>query len=471
MMRFSRLERSLLAVVIGSGLLRLVDAGLMALGDDEGYYWLWSRHLAWSYPDHPGMLGAVVALSTRLFGDGAFGIRALNVVLASLTPWLVYVAGRRIFDRDTGARAGLLMAALPALGIGTILVSPDVPMGFFWALSLWMGWEALDRGGRWWVGAGAMIGLALLSKITSLGLILGLAGTVLTGGRLRQVLRDRWVYAGALVTIALFAPVVAWNLEHQWVLFEIKRRGLWLVPRSIPENLLFFAGGQMLYFGLLAPLMITACVVAVRRAKEPAWRYLAWMSLPVLVVMTAGAIESVTKPHWPAPAYFAAAIALGALWPQWVRARPRVVWASAAVTAGLTAALSLALLLPWVRIQVEVGIGLYDRVAEAAARQAAVQPASTVIITDRYQAASHIAYRLRERFPVTTFYGAFLIWQRPREWAGWRGVYVEDDPKQPGLDIRAMCRNVRQVDTAELAPGQANRRPVRIFVCDDLRFP
>ncbi len=472
MIRATRLERLLLSVVIGAGLLRLILAGLVALGDDEAYYWLWSRHLAWSYSDHPPMVAAVVALSTRLFGDGSFGIRALNVVLASALPWLIYVAGRRLFDREVGARAGLFIAILPALGIGTIIASPDVPMAFFWALSLWTGWQALERGGRWWAAAGTTIGLALLCKLTSAGLILGLAGAAVSGGRLRQILRDPWVYAGALITGALFAPVVLWNIDHRWFLLDITlHRERWLIPQSAPVNLLFFAGGQLLYYGLLVPLLLAACVAALRRAKEPAWRYLAWMTIPVLVVMIAAAMDSRTKPHWPAPAYLAAAIALGALWPQWVRARPRLLRAAAGITTAVTVAVAVVMLLPWGRAQVEVGIGLYGRLADAVARQAAAQSGPTIILTDRYQAASHIAYRLRERIPVTTFYGAFLVWQRPQEWTGRHALYVQDDPKYPGLNIQAMCRNVRQVDVAELAPGRASSRPIKIFACDDVRFP
>jgi hypothetical protein len=195
------------------------------------------------------------------------------------------------------------------------------------------------------------------------------------------------------------------------------------------------------------------------------------MSLPVFLVMIAAATEARAKPHWPAPGYLAAVIALGALWPHWVRARPRLLWGTAAVTAGVTATLAVGLLLPWTRAQVAMGIGLFDRLTDAVARQAAAHPGRTVILTDRYQAASHIAYRLRERIPVTTFYGAFLVWQRPEEWTGWHALYVQDDPLHPGLTIDAMCANVRQVEGIDLAPDRAPGRPIKIFACDDVRFP
>ena len=36
--------------------LRLVVAALVPLSPDEAYYWMWSRHLAGGYFDHPPMV-------------------------------------------------------------------------------------------------------------------------------------------------------------------------------------------------------------------------------------------------------------------------------------------------------------------------------------------------------------------------------------------------------------------------------
>jgi 4-amino-4-deoxy-L-arabinose transferase-like glycosyltransferase len=469
----ARPSRILVLVVIGAAVVRLVLAGLVVVGDDEAYYWLWSRHLAWSYPDHPPMVALVLVQSTRWLGDGPFGIRAFTVLLASAMPWLIYLAARAIFDDRAGIRAGLFVSALPALGIGTVLASPDVPMAFFWAFALWLGWEAVRRGGLWWIAAGTAVGLALLSKLTALALALGLAGyTLQAGAERRRILRDPWLYAGALAAAALFAPVVVWNARHDWLLLDVTlHRERWHLPRAALLNVLAFAGGQVVYYGPLVILLVAAVWAAMRRAREPQWRYLVWMSAPVLAVMTVASADARTKPHWPAPAYLGAAIALAALWPQWAAVRGRWLRAGVGITAGITVAAAAALLVPWTREQVAVGIGEYDRLAGAVARQATADQDPAVVLTDRYQAASHIAYRLRERIPVTTFYGAFLVWQRPREWTGWRGIYAMDDPLAPGLDIRALCRNVRQVDMAELAPGRPAARPIRIFACDDLRFP
>ena len=60
---------------LGLTLLRLWLALWVPLGDDEGYYWVWSRHLAASYYDHPPMVAWLVALSTHVLGSSLVALR------------------------------------------------------------------------------------------------------------------------------------------------------------------------------------------------------------------------------------------------------------------------------------------------------------------------------------------------------------------------------------------------------------
>ena len=46
---------------------------LLPLSADEAYYWLWSRHLAAGYYDHPPAIAFVIRAGTLLFGDTPFG--------------------------------------------------------------------------------------------------------------------------------------------------------------------------------------------------------------------------------------------------------------------------------------------------------------------------------------------------------------------------------------------------------------
>lgn len=445
-------------------LLRLGLAARLPLGDDELYYWLWARHLAWSYPDHPPMIAAAVALSTRLFGDGPLGIRGLCVALATLVPLAVYGAGRALFDEAAARRAAWAVVLLPALAVGGAFAFPDTLLAVFWALALWCGWRALRDGGAWWVAAGGAVGGALLSKLTGLALVLGIAGAWLTT---RPRVRDAWLLAGAALAAALVAPVVVWNLRHDWMLVRVTLgREPWTGAGTWGERVALFAGGQVAYYGVLAPVLVAAAVVAARRAHQACWRYLAWVSLPLLLVMSAAAVLGRTKPHWPGPAYLAAALALGGLAEAWTGRWARWVRAAVGATAAVTVALALAGLSPWGVAAVGRGIGDWDRAAAVVARHAAALPGPVVVLADSYQAASHLAYRLEPRLPVIGTERAFLLWHRPEAWAGWRAVAVEEPGGTP-LDLQRRCVGPRRLDELALGPG----RVAAVWGCEALRLP
>jgi hypothetical protein len=239
----------------------------------------------------------------------------------------------------------------------------------------------------------------------------------------------------------------------------------WIVPRSVPENLLYFLGGQLLYHGPLALLLVGGMVVALRRVRDPAWRYLACMSAPIMAATFALALGAQAKPHWSSPAYLTGLIALGTLWPDWRRRRPALVSAAAALTALITVAATGAVLLP-VGVAVEDTLGRWDRVAEAVYREAAAREA--FILTSSYQSASEIIYHARPPMPVTTPIAAFLLWQSPGDLAGRNVLYVDDRGDRGGNPVQSLanvCRNVQLVRAVPLTPQQV----VTLYGCSDFR--
>ena len=61
-------------------MLRLLLAATAPLLPQEAYYWSWSRHLDWSYFDHPPLATYSMALTTALFGQTVFGIKSAAVL-------------------------------------------------------------------------------------------------------------------------------------------------------------------------------------------------------------------------------------------------------------------------------------------------------------------------------------------------------------------------------------------------------
>ncbi len=63
------------------------------------------------------------------------------------------------------------------------------------------------------------MGFALLSKYTALFFGPAILIWLVTVPKLRRWLISPWPYLGGLVALAVFAPVILWNADHQWVSF------------------------------------------------------------------------------------------------------------------------------------------------------------------------------------------------------------------------------------------------------------
>lgn len=128
--------------------------------------------------------------------------RVTVAILGTLGVWLLYLAGARMFDR----RVGLLAAAL--LGVGFLpvfyahLALNDVPTLVPICLSLW-GSAGVLRDGRlrWYVLAGAGVGLAAATKYTG-GIVL-LPLLAAAGAQLLDGARRREAVAGLAVAAVL----------------------------------------------------------------------------------------------------------------------------------------------------------------------------------------------------------------------------------------------------------------------------
>src|SRR5713226_2578173 len=92
-----RLVRNTAVTILALVALRLGAAAWTPLTFDEAYYWMWSKHLAFGYYDHPPGVAAVIRLGTTIGGDTNFGVRLVSILLALPMSWAVYRAAAILF--------------------------------------------------------------------------------------------------------------------------------------------------------------------------------------------------------------------------------------------------------------------------------------------------------------------------------------------------------------------------------------
>ena len=302
---------------------RLLVCGLTPLSADESYYWVWSRALAPGYLDHPPMVALWIRIGTWLAGSGPLGVRLLAPLSAGLGTLLLALAAADLCGGTPEQRrahaviAGVLLNATLVLGIGSVTMTPDTPLLFFWTLALAGLGRAIGTGrGAWWLLVGVAIGLALDSKYTAMLTGAGLALWLVATGAGRVWLRTPWPWLAGGLALLLFAPVVEWNRVHEWASFARQggRTGAWQPARAgryIPE----LVGGQI---GLATPVILLLLVVGMMGAVAAGRRgaaglsLLAWITLLPVAVFIQHAFGDRVQANWPGLLYPGAAIAAAA---------------------------------------------------------------------------------------------------------------------------------------------------------------
>jgi 4-amino-4-deoxy-L-arabinose transferase-like glycosyltransferase len=306
----------LLLLMLAMVALRCWVAGNMDFETDEAYYWLWSRHLAASYFDHPPMVAYFIRLGTWLFGDTILGVRSMAIVAMILASVLVYALAVILFgERRLGLLAVLWFNMMPHTAFFSIIMYPDTPAILFWVLSC-VGLALVWKSGRgeWWYAVGVAMGLLLLSKYTGIFLLLGIAAWLLVWPEMRIWLTRREPYIAGAAALILVSPVIFWNAQHHWASFA-KQFGRALETSSDGglANVGAFVGIQAAFVSpLIFVFAIAGLGVAVWRGlhwQKPNWGLLALAAAPMLLYFLVHALSAEVLPQWPSAAYPTAVIA------------------------------------------------------------------------------------------------------------------------------------------------------------------
>src|SRR5438445_709531 len=201
-----RLVRNTAVTILALVALRLGAAAWTPLTFDEAYYWMWSKHLAGGYYDHPPGVAAVIRLGTMIAGDTELGVRLVSILLALPMSWAVYRTAAILFGGvRVAATATMLLNVTLMAAVGTLIVTPDSPLLVASSFVLFFLAKVLQSGqGTWWLAVGAAAGAALLSKYTALFFGPAILIWLLTVPSQRHWLFTPWPHLGGLVALAIF---------------------------------------------------------------------------------------------------------------------------------------------------------------------------------------------------------------------------------------------------------------------------
>src|SRR6185437_13590827 len=181
--------------------IKLALAAFVPIFADEAYYWVWSHHLQLSYYDHPAMVAGVFWIG-HFLEPFANCVRFPGVILGHLTfaLWLLIMAEILPNDEKRNERLwcfALLYLFSPFLGAGSIIVTPDIPLLFFWSLAIYVFIKIEKSPTAWGYAAlGATLGLCFCSKYNAVLFVPALLLYVLFERRWNEI---RWRYVALTI--------------------------------------------------------------------------------------------------------------------------------------------------------------------------------------------------------------------------------------------------------------------------------
>jgi hypothetical protein len=235
-----------------------------------------------------------------------------------------------------------------------------------------------------------------------------------------------------------------WNVQNDWISFGFQI-GHGFEGKGKPlSQLVEYIGGQMLIAG---PLVFAGAVAVLWRGLRgtKGEKFLAWMSLPVIVFFALTSLRRSAGPNWPSFAYLAVALAVGRAWVE-ARGRWRGFWDGAVIFSAVMALVLTA--------HARFGVLPLGRFSEKAARtdqtkwfygwrelaeavRAAAPEAEFVIVPTRQLAAEFMYYgrerwhvyvdELYDRIPMTEYF----LWGFDARYRDRRGAYVCRHPYEP----------------------------------------
>ncbi|HZC71990.1 MAG TPA: glycosyltransferase family 39 protein [Jatrophihabitans sp.] len=398
-------------------LLELVTSDWYGYHRDELYFIAIGGHPAFGYVDEPPLVPLLAHGMDAASGHSLVWLRVPAALAGALA---VLVTGLIAREFGGGAAeqplaAGAMAASGLTLGTSHLMSTTTFDL-LAWTVLLWLVVRALRDGGPIWLLVGLVAGVALEIKTLPIFLLFALLVAVLLIGP-RDTLTSSWLWIGALIAAALWAPNLIWQATHDWPQFELAKSVAAGNSGSSEPRSLFIPFQFLLMGPPLAPIWLAGLWRLTRDRALALWRCLplAYGILIGIFLGTGG------KPYYLAgmyPVLFAAGAGPTLNWAR-TAARRVVLITVVAVSAVISAVVALPIVpastlhdTPIVAMNYDageqVGWPAFARtIADVYASLPAPDRARTIVLTGNYGEAGAVLHFAPHVRPVYSGHNSF----------------------------------------------------------------
>lgn len=298
---------------------------------DELYFIICGRHPALGYVDQPPLV-PLISAATQSFGISLFALRLFPALCAAAA---VFIACRIVQELEGDDFAQILAAigtffAPELLSFGTKVATDTIALWAWPLTALYVIRISKGADPRWWLAAGAALGIAAESKYSVVFFGFALIAALLLSPE-RRVFFTPWFAAGLLVAALIALPNVLWQAHYGFPMLELLANGAH--GKNVILSPVAFLLQQLLVTNPLLSLIWIAGLVWCTMQRPWRWIPLLWAILMAVMIVFHG------KMYYPGAVYpvlFAAGAVACANWIQ------SVPWRAAVAAAALLAGLLLA---------------------------------------------------------------------------------------------------------------------------------
>lgn len=185
-------------------LINFLQSANTILLNDEAYYWVYSKFLAWGYFDHPPMIAVLIKAGYALFHN-ELGVRFFIVLLNTFTLLCIY----RLLPKPNPKLFYGLVFSMALLQVGGFIAVPDIPLIFFTAL-FFLVYKHFTQKPTWanTILLGVVMACMLYSKYHAVLIVLF---TLFSNPGL---LKNYKAYVSVVIATVLFTPHLMWQYQH-----------------------------------------------------------------------------------------------------------------------------------------------------------------------------------------------------------------------------------------------------------------
>lgn len=274
-----------LAVFAG---LNIFSASTMGLHYDEAYYWLFSKHPAFGYFDHPPMVAWLIWAGTKLVNN-ELGVRLFTVLLSSISMVVLWLLLNP--KKDKPLLFWALAFSIILIHPYSFIATPDAPLFFFTSLFLYVLKKHIEK---------AQLSNSLLLALVSAAMFYSKYHAILIIGSAVllniKLLKSKYFWLYIFTFFALMVPHLLWQYHNNFPSFYYHLIDSHKTSYN-PLLTLEYIASQFLVFGPFSAWLLFAFAFSYQPTNDFG-KTAKWSTWFVLVFFLLSTLGGDYEAHW-----------------------------------------------------------------------------------------------------------------------------------------------------------------------------